>query len=38
LSVVDTLVTGKGNSRTLEMVSTHCAYGAPLATVASAPG
>jgi acyl-coenzyme A thioesterase PaaI-like protein len=38
LSVVDTLVSGKGNSRTLEMVSTHCAYDAPLATVASAPG
>jgi acyl-coenzyme A thioesterase PaaI-like protein len=26
LSVVDTLVSGKGGSRTLEMVSTHCAY------------
>ena len=29
LSVVDTLVTGKGGSRTLEMVSTHCACEAP---------
>ncbi len=26
LSVVDTLVSGKGGSRTLEMVSTHCAH------------
>lgn len=31
LSVVDTLVSGKGNSRTLEMVSTHCAHDTPVA-------
>jgi acyl-coenzyme A thioesterase PaaI-like protein len=29
LSVVDTRVSGKAGSRTLEMVSTHCAHGAP---------
>jgi hypothetical protein len=28
---VDTLVSGKGNSRTLEMVSTHCAHDTPAA-------
>ena len=37
LSVVDTLVSGKGNSRTLEMVSTHCACDAPPAAGAGAP-
>ena len=34
LSVVDTLVSGKGGSRTLEMVSTHCACEAPPVAVA----
>ena len=37
LSVVDTLVSGKGNSRTLEMVSTHCACDTPAAAGAGAP-
>jgi acyl-coenzyme A thioesterase PaaI-like protein len=35
LSVVDTRVSGKAGSRTLEMVSTHCAHGA---AVTSTPG